>query len=256
MRFTPLPGALSIRAKGRSRFRPPPHLPGNSVSKEQNTQSRKWTHCVQKWTHGGCLGHEKHSHRSRKWTHGSSSLSPFSGLLLRYTRRSLGFRSSDLPLLPLKNALKSARGPTTQNCRPRIFVRPSYEPTSEVACCNPACGNHHSEPFSAHWNQTDTQVRFGYAGVPMICNCPTCGQPLPEDPVERQADAIRAWCNDNQVPILLGDCLRRSDVAVYMGRKEKTLANWKGSDGLQPSRYLNGRPYYEIREIAAYITSR
>lgn len=79
---------------------------------------------------------------------------------------------------------------------------------------------------------------------------------MPEDPVEQQADAIRAWCDDNRVAILLGDCLRRTDVAAYMGLKEKTLANWKGSDGLQPSRYLNGRPYYEIMEIAAYITSR
>lgn len=207
-------------------------------------------------TDGGLIDHEIYAHGYRNCTDGEVSLSTETVLLLRYTRRSLGFSSSDLPLLLLEKTLKSARGHTTQNFRPRIFVRPSSDPTSAPVWCDPVCGNHHSEPFSAHWNQTDTQVRFGYVGVPMICNCPTCGQPLPEDPVERQADAIRAWCNDNQVPILLGDCLRRSDVAAYMGRKEKTLANWKGSDGLQPSRYLNGRPYYEIREIAAYITSR
>lgn len=90
----------------------------------------------------------------------------------------------------------------------------------------------------------------------MACNCPTCGQPMPEDPVDEQADVIRSWCRDNGVAILLGDCLRRSDVAAFLGKAEKTLANWNNSDGLAPSRHLNGRPYYEIRDIAAYITSR
>ncbi|WP_339487842.1 hypothetical protein [Pseudomonas sp. EL_65y_Pfl2_R95] len=85
--------------------------------------------------------------------------------------------------------------------------------------------------------------------------CPACGQSLPSDPVELQAEAIRAWCRENGVAIILGDCLRRADLAAFLGVKEKTVANWKGSDGLQPSRYLNKRPYYAVMDVAIHITS-
>lgn len=85
----------------------------------------------------------------------------------------------------------------------------------------------------------------------MTC-CPTCGQPMPSDPAEAQADAIRQWCRDNNVPILLGDCVRRSDAALYLGRAEKTLANWESVAQPIPVRRLNGRTYYEIRELAAF----
>lgn len=87
----------------------------------------------------------------------------------------------------------------------------------------------------------------------MTCNCPTCGQPLPVDPADLQADTIRAWCRDNNVPILLGDCVRRSDAATFLGRAEKTLANWEAVDSPIPVRRLNGRAYYEIRDLAAFV---
>lgn len=86
----------------------------------------------------------------------------------------------------------------------------------------------------------------------MTC-CPTCGQPLPSDPAEAQAAAIRQWCRDNNVPILLGDCVRRSDAALYLGRAEKTLANWESVAQPLQVRRLNGRAYYEIRDLAAFV---
>ncbi|GAB3380309.1 hypothetical protein [Azotobacter armeniacus] len=86
--------------------------------------------------------------------------------------------------------------------------------------------------------------------------CPCCGQPLPIDPVEAQADAIRTWCRDNGVPILLGDCVRRSDAATFLGRSEKTLSNWAAVDSPIPVRRLNGRAYYEIRDLAVFVASR
>jgi len=87
----------------------------------------------------------------------------------------------------------------------------------------------------------------------MTCRCPACGQTLLVDPLDHQVSVIRAWARDNGVPILLGDCLRRADAATFLGRAEKTLANWANTDGLTPSRYLNARPYYEIRDLAAFI---
>ena len=83
--------------------------------------------------------------------------------------------------------------------------------------------------------------------------CPTCGRPLPVDPVEAEADAIRQWCGVNGAPILLGDCVRRQDAAAYLGRAEKTLANWESVDSPIPVRRLNGRAYYEIRDLAAFV---
>ena len=83
--------------------------------------------------------------------------------------------------------------------------------------------------------------------------CPACGQMMPSDPAESYADSIRAWCRDHEVPILLGDCLRRSDTATFLGRAEKTLANWESVDKPIPVRRLNGRVYYEIRDIAAFL---
>lgn len=96
--------------------------------------------------------------------------------------------------------------------------------------------------------------RQNIPGVVPDCEiCPTCGGRLQADPVEVQAEAIRHWCHATAVPILLGDCLRRSDAATYLGRSEKTLANWAASeDPIQTTR-LNGRPYYPIHSLAEYI---
>lgn len=87
----------------------------------------------------------------------------------------------------------------------------------------------------------------------MTCCCPTCGQALPVDPVEAEAEAIRQWCRNNGVAILLGDCVRRSDAALYLGRAEKTLANWESVAQPIPVRRLSGRTYYEIRDLAAFV---
>lgn len=87
----------------------------------------------------------------------------------------------------------------------------------------------------------------------MSNQCPCCGQDMPMDPLEAQADAIRRWCRSNDVAILLGDCIRRSDAAMYLGRAEKTLANWESVDSPIPVRRLNGRAYYEISDLAAFV---
>lgn len=83
--------------------------------------------------------------------------------------------------------------------------------------------------------------------------CPTCGQSMPTDPLELQVDAIRAWCSTSGVAILLGDCIRRSDAATYLGRSNKTLCNWDAIDCPIPVRRLNRRAYYEIRDLAAFV---
>tara|TARA_R110002124_G_scaffold101397_1_gene248925 strand:+ start:4238 stop:4510 length:273 start_codon:yes stop_codon:yes gene_type:complete len=86
--------------------------------------------------------------------------------------------------------------------------------------------------------------------------CPCCGRPLPIDQAEAEADAIRQWCRNNGVPILLGDCIRREDAARYMGRSAKTLSNWQAVDQPIPVRRLNQRTYYEICDLAAFIASQ
>ncbi len=83
--------------------------------------------------------------------------------------------------------------------------------------------------------------------------CPECGQALPVDHVEAAAEAIRDWCRDSGVPILLGGCIRQSDAATYLGRSSKTLSNWNGD--VIPVKKVRGRAYLSIQDIAWFVVN-
>lgn len=87
-----------------------------------------------------------------------------------------------------------------------------------------------------------------------LTKCPACGYCLvsTESRLDAKAEEIRQWCRTNEIPILLGDCIRRSAAAAYLGRSEKTLGNWAAVDSPIPFQRLNGRAYYEITDLAAF----
>ena len=81
-------------------------------------------------------------------------------------------------------------------------------------------------------------------------HCPTCTCCGPADPVALELERVRQWCADNAVPVVLGDCIRQSDAARYLGRTTKTLQNW-GDDMLDLRRVV-GRVYVEVTALAEF----
>lgn len=86
--------------------------------------------------------------------------------------------------------------------------------------------------------------------------CPNCGfsrNYCDTDRLKNEIKNITAWCEANGAPIVLGDCIRQSDAARYIGRATKTLKNWAGTDKEIPARHLRGRVYHSIQDIAQFV---
>lgn len=71
------------------------------------------------------------------------------------------------------------------------------------------------------------------------------------DAVQAEAERIREWCGKYGVPIVLGDCIRQTDAARYLGRAIQTLRNWGGDD--LPIQHFRSRAYYQIEDLARFI---
>ncbi|MEQ9464281.1 MAG: hypothetical protein RJQ10_11530 [Haliea sp.] len=83
-------------------------------------------------------------------------------------------------------------------------------------------------------------------------HCSECGQPLPTDPVEAEAETIRSWCRDNGVVLVLGDAIHQSAAARYLGLSQKTLQNCY----FLPSKRIRRRVYVRIGDIAEFICNQ
>tara|TARA_R110001599_G_C12266168_1_gene660864 strand:- start:156 stop:434 length:279 start_codon:yes stop_codon:yes gene_type:complete len=87
----------------------------------------------------------------------------------------------------------------------------------------------------------------------MTSTCKECGQPLPADPVQAEANRIVEWARDNGVPLIRGDRLRFEDAARYLDRSPGTLRNWLAAGVPLPVVSVNRRHYLPVREFAQYI---
>lgn len=89
-----------------------------------------------------------------------------------------------------------------------------------------------------------------------MTNCPECGQPLPADPVQAEADSIVEWARDNGVPLIRGDRLRLEDAARYLDRSPGTLRNWLAAGVPLPVVSVNRRHYLPVMKFALYLVQK
>ena len=85
-----------------------------------------------------------------------------------------------------------------------------------------------------------------------MTSCPNCGQPLPADPVQAEADKITDWCRDNGVVLVLGDAIHQREAARYLGLAQKTLQN----SYFLPSQRIRGRVHVRITDLAEFICNQ
>lgn len=88
--------------------------------------------------------------------------------------------------------------------------------------------------------------------------CPTCRQPLPEQPRDRTdeiAEQLRQWCTSNGVLILAGDRVNESDAARILGRQPATLRNWRSAGAPLPSIRVRGRATYQLLDLARFLAT-
>ncbi|HAN27682.1 MAG TPA: hypothetical protein DCP75_08175 [Haliea salexigens] len=87
-----------------------------------------------------------------------------------------------------------------------------------------------------------------------VCEC--CGQSLPGDPVQAEADSILEWARDNSVPLIRGDRLRLEDAARYLDRSPGTLRNWLAAGVPLPVVSVNRRHYLPVMQFARFLIQR
>lgn len=85
------------------------------------------------------------------------------------------------------------------------------------------------------------------------CTCPTCGQPLPTDPIASMTERLREACRDNGYFVTWDNFVSERTAAAMLGREPGTLRNWRTAHRPLPFRKLHGRVQYQLADIAALI---
>lgn len=87
------------------------------------------------------------------------------------------------------------------------------------------------------------------------CTCPTCGQPLPADPVEHMTERLQSACRDMGAFITWDNFVSERTAAALLSREASTLRNWRTQHRPLPYRKLHGRVQYQLSDIAKLIIS-
>lgn len=87
------------------------------------------------------------------------------------------------------------------------------------------------------------------------CTCPTCGQPMPTDPIEQMSTRLQSACRDMGAFVTWDNFVSERIAASLLGREPGTLRNWRC--GHRPLRFrkLHGRVQYQLADIAALLIS-
>ncbi len=85
-----------------------------------------------------------------------------------------------------------------------------------------------------------------------MTQCPTCGQPLPADPVQAEVQRIERWCRENGIAVVAGRLLHLEGVAAALQCSVSTVNRRLAAGELQPT-IIFGRRHVELSELARLI---
>ena len=80
-------------------------------------------------------------------------------------------------------------------------------------------------------------------------HCPTC---TCCDPLEAEAERIKAWCRDNRIPVVAGRLLHLEGVAAALQCSVSTVNRKLAAGELQPT-IIFGRRHVDLTELARVI---
>jgi len=87
-----------------------------------------------------------------------------------------------------------------------------------------------------------------------VTTCPRCGARLDDrDAVEEEVANIEKWAAANRVRLVMGNRLRRCDVADYIGRSERTIRSWESAGTGPRITRVGGSAYYRVRDLAQFL---